>query len=157
MVASSLAVTLTCLVRSSAKPKTKAGGAKGKPGAQKGHKGSRYQLLKPTKEVPVVPETCSCGHREFTGCRPYYTHQHLELPEVKLEVTHFTLHQGACASCGGVFDNYSIIQGSDQVVPVDVFIPGCPPRPEAVIYGIVQLQKKIAASKLDQTPKVRIA
>ena len=61
------------------------------------------------------------------------------------------------ASCGGVFDNYAIVQGADQVVPVDVFIPGCPPRPEALIYGIVQLQKKIAASKLDQTPKVQIA
>jgi NADH-quinone oxidoreductase subunit B len=56
-----------------------------------------------------------------------------------------------------VFDNYAIVQGADQVVPVDVFIPGCPPRPEALIYGIVQLQKKIAASKLDQTPRVHIA
>jgi NADH-quinone oxidoreductase subunit B len=56
-----------------------------------------------------------------------------------------------------VFDNYAIVQGADQVVPVDVFIPGCPPRPEALIYGIVQLQKKIAASKLDLTARVRIA
>jgi NADH-quinone oxidoreductase subunit B len=69
----------------------------------------------------------------------------------------WVISMGACASCGGVFDNYAIVQGSDQVVPVDVFIPGCPPRPEALIYGIVQLQKKIAASKLDQSPKVRIA
>ena len=75
-----------------------------------------------------------------------------QMPEPK-----WVISMGACASCGGVFDNYAIVQGSDQVVPVDVFIPGCPPRPEALIYGIVQLQKKIAASKLDQTPRIRIA
>jgi len=75
-----------------------------------------------------------------------------QMPEPK-----WVISMGACASCGGVFDNYAIVQGADQVVPVDVFIPGCPPRPEALIYGLVQLQKKIAASKLDQTPKVRIA
>jgi NADH-quinone oxidoreductase subunit B len=74
-----------------------------------------------------------------------------QMPEPK-----WVISMGACASCG-VFDNYAIVQGSDQVVPVDVFIPGCPPRPESVIYGIVQLQKKIAASKMDQSPKARIA
>src|SRR4026207_790272 len=54
---------------------------------------------------------------------------------------------GACASCGGVFDNYAIVQGVDQVVPVDVFVPGCPPRPEALIYGLAQVPQKIERSR----------
>ena len=50
-----------------------------------------------------------------------------------------------CASCGGIFNNYAIIQGVDKIVPVDVYIPGCPPRPEALLDAVVKLQKKIAA------------
>ena len=58
----------------------------------------------------------------------------------------WVIAMGACSSCGGVFNNYAIIQGVDEVVPVDVYVPGCPPRPEALIYGILQLRKKIMQS-----------
>ncbi len=54
----------------------------------------------------------------------------------------FVVAMGACASCGGVYNNYAIIQGVDKIVPVDIYIAGCPPRPEALLDGLILLQKR---------------
>ena len=57
------------------------------------------------------------------------------------------LAMGVCASSGGMFNNYAIVQGVDQVVPVDIYVPGCPPSPDALIYGVIKLQQKIKRPK----------
>lgn len=60
----------------------------------------------------------------------------------------WVLAMGDCASCGGVFNNYAVVQGVDEVVPVDVYVSGCPPRPEGLIHGILTLHEKVKKEKI---------
>jgi transposase len=97
-----------------------------KPGGRKGHKGHRQQLMPPTKTKAVHPGPCTCGCRTFRNLRPYYTHQHIELPEIIMTVIHFILYSGECTACGKIGKGY---------VPAE-FSTGFGPRLSALVAEI---------------------
>jgi NADH-quinone oxidoreductase subunit B len=87
---------------------------------------------------PRQADVLICAGRLPFKLAPVIRRIYDQMPQPK-----WVISMGACASTGGIFDTYAMTQGIDTVVPVDVYVPGCPPRPEGLLYGILLLHKKI--------------
>jgi NADH-quinone oxidoreductase subunit B len=122
---------------------------------------SRYDLARFGMErmsfSPRQADLLICAGRVSYKMAPVLRKIWEQMPSPK-----WSISMGACASSGGVFDVYSMVQGIDTIIPVDVYVPGCPPRPEGLMYGILMIQEKIRNSsptseaewhKVDELPE----
>jgi len=92
---------------------------------------------------PRQADVLICAGRVPSKLAPVIRRIWQQLPQPK-----WAIAMGACASSGNIFDNYAVVQGIDTIIPVDVYVPGCPPRPEGLMYGIMLLQEKVKRERM---------
>jgi len=109
--------------------------------------GARYDMSRFGMELmrasPRQADLMIVAGRVSRQMAPVLRNLYDQMPDPK-----WVIAMGDCASCGGIFNNYAVVQGVDEIVPVDVYVAGCPPRPETLIDGILKLQEKIKNEKL---------
>ena len=98
------------------------------------------ELMRPS---PRQSDLMIVAGRVTRKMAPVLRHLYDQMPNPK-----WVLAMGDCASCSGVFNNYAVVQGVDEIVPVDIYVAGCPPRPEQLIHGIITLHEKIKGERI---------